>query len=181
MEGVKLGKSGSMLVPDEAEQVRSLRAWYRQKWESRGEIESTFHQFYRLIKPAWGVDRSVLVPDKKLRIILARFRAGCYLLKAGSRHGHQHRMEVDRACPCCREGDETVAHFFFHCRAYAQERVRFGLHRFFGTRTELTSIRRLFCDKRSRLETLARFISLAWRIRDRYLRGEDFLNLWDSS
>ena len=180
--GVRLGSAGSRQVPNAAEQIRKLRAVFQQGWSTRGLGESSWHRFYRQIKPSWGVDRSLSIPEKKLRPVLTRFRAGCYLLNSGPRHGHSRGMGphgTARVCPCCLGENETVAHFFFECPAYEQERTRFRLHRFSGAGSMLTSVRRLFVDKRSRQEALARFIALAWRVRDRYLKGEDFLQLWD--
>ena len=72
-----------------------------------------------------------------------------------------------------------MAHFFFHCPAYQQGRVRFGINRFWGAGTMYTSIVRLFQDRHSRPETLARFIAHAWKVRDRFVKGDDFLQLWD--
>ena len=180
-QGVNIGSAGSRMVPNAAQQVRNLRGWFQRAWEGREVTEySSFRRFYRQITPCWGVDRSVSVPDKKLRIVLARFRAGCYELNSGPRHGYQRMGRgANRACPCCRRGPETMAHFFFYCPAYEQERVRLGINRFWGTGTIQTSLVRLFQDRHSRPETLARFIAFAWRVRDRYLQGDDFLQLWE--
>ena len=169
------------MVPNAAQQVRNLRGWFQRAWEGQEVTEySSFRRFYCQITPCWGVDRSVSVPDKKLRIVLARFRAGCYELNSGPRHGYQRMGRgANRACPCCRRGPETMAHFFFYCPAYEQERVRLGINRFWGTGTIQTSLVRLFQDRHSRPETLARFIAFAWRVRDRYLQGDDFLQLWE--
>ena len=54
--------------------------------------------------------------------------------------------------------------------------MRFGLRRFWGARSIQTSIVRLFQDKHSRPEALARFIALARRIRERCLNGNDFFS-----
>ena len=181
-EGVEIGSAGNRMVPNPAQQIRHLRAWFRRAWESREVTDSSFRRFYRQITPRWGVDRSVSIPDRKLRIVLARFRAGCYVLNAGPRPGYQRRMgasRADRDCPCCRREPETMAHFFFHCPAYQQGRVRFGINRFWGAGTMYTSIVRLFQDRHSRPETLARFIAHAWKVRDRFVKGDDFLQLWD--
>ena len=139
---------------------------------------SSLRRFSRQTMPCWGVDRSVSVPDKKLRIVLARFRAGCYVLNSGPRHGYQRiGRGASRACPCCRREHETMAHFCFHCPACEQERVRFGINRFWGVGTLQTSLVRLFQDRHSRPETLARFIAFAWRVRGRYQQGDDSLQL----
>ncbi len=180
-QGVNIGSGGNRLVPNAGQQLRDLREVHQRAWEEQDRWESTFKRFYRQITPRWGVDRSVSVPDKKLRIVLARFRAGCYLLNSGPRHGYQlcFAAGATRACPCCRRESETMAHFFFHCPAYQQERVRFGINHFWGTGSIQTSLVRLFQDRRSRPERLARFIAFAWKVRDRYLRGDDLLQLWE--
>ena len=162
--GLNLGHFRDRLIPDPQLQIEEYRNRFQRAWEQRGDHESTYHLFYRRIKPEWEKNRSLWIPDKKLRITLTRFRAGCYPLNAGPRHGHQH-LGSDRSCPCCGHPRETMDHFFFHCTAYDLLRRRFGLHRFGG------SITRLFNEKRCQTASLARFIAHAWGIRGCHLSG----------
>ena len=144
-------------IPDIKEQILGFREQFHRNWEHRTDGGSPYNKFYLEIKPSWGTDRSLQIPDKKLRILLTRFRAGCLRLNCGPRHGHQ-RPSTDQTRPCCESPKETVHHFLFECPAYAKPRARFRINRF-------TSPQDLFCTPRSHPEPLARFISLAWGIR----------------
>ena len=155
-----MGNSSSHLIPNTQAQINRLRGRYQRAWEQQQATESSYHAFYRQIRPSWAIDRSVLMPDKKLRIVLARFRAGCYLLNAGPRHSYQPGS-TDRSCPCCPCVSETPSHFLFDCPAYEQERARFGIH---GTSS--ASLQRVFLHKRSKLQLVAKYIVLAWRKRE---------------
>ena len=81
--GLDLGDLEDHCIPEAGTQIWALKRRYREEWELEGEGESSYHQFYRLVKPSWGIDKSLHISDKELRIVLARFRSGCYLLNSG--------------------------------------------------------------------------------------------------
>ena len=169
---LELGDSNDRLIPREKEQIHNLRNEYQDAWEQQGEAESSYHQWYRQLRPDWRADKLVWVSDKSLRIILTRFRAGCFQLKAGPRHGHQNHGDV-LTCPCCLDGHETLSHFFFECEAYAHLRNRWNIHCF-------STLEELFSVKLSQLQRLARFIKLAWRLRSRCVSEVEPWRVWNT-
>jgi ribonuclease HI len=94
-----------------------LRAAAKQTWEESPRYERMSRYNDKVLKGSYITLANKL--PRSLAVLLLQLRTGHIPL---AKHLHRINKAESPICPCCRQADETVAHYLLHCSAHRDAR-----------------------------------------------------------
>ena len=142
-----------------------LISCYKQNWHSEIESENKYRWFYSFKCIFEPEKYLLLITNKWLRDMLAKFRSRVRGLK-----NHKQwvviREEGDLTCPMCGQASEDEGHFLSQCQAYVNSRMKYNIFESATTQFSMKHVSTLLAFKdETEIKTLAKYITEAMSVR----------------